>query len=260
MISVPIHSGEQIMKSFIVCVILSAAIFANAQTKMYINKLAGGIDSVRVDSIKSISFKTFSNQYSFFFVDSFSTDLSKWTKYAGDCGGTWDIISGQLNANYSISCGSSVNSQSQLILNDAYQPNSANWKTTVSFKKATDPSFVNYSSVAAEFSIFLSAGQKLAMGLGTGGDNLPASVDSISISYGEWNGSQWQNQKSKTVGYKMSTTQSHKATLEKNGNIYKLYIDDVYLGSWTDTFINGQGKVGLHSYGPKTYDNFTIYR
>ncbi len=130
----------------------------------------------------------------------------------------------------------------------------------INFKKATDPNFSAYAAIGVQFSIYSSPSKKLYLGLGWGGDNLPVLLDSVGIAYGEWDGSNWINQKSKNYSFNWSINQTHKATLEKNGNLYKLYLNDVYLGEWVDTYLNGQGKVGLHTYGPKLLDNFVIYK
>ncbi|MBN3036180.1 MAG: T9SS type A sorting domain-containing protein, partial [Bacteroidales bacterium] len=52
--------------------------------------------------------------------------------------------------------------------------------------------------------------------------------------------------------------QWHTASIEKRGDIYSLFVDNAALGYYNDTFLNGQGKVGLHTYGTVRYDNFSL--
>lgn len=243
------------MKNIILILIAFCATLSFAQTQMIITKTTG-VDSIPLSQIQRISFTTLSA----FFVDDFSTDLNKWTVYAGDCGGTWNIINGELHANYSLSCGGTWNTQSQLILNDPFQPGDGNWRITVNFKKAIDPNYPNYTPIMASFSVWESQTKNIGLSIGMGGENLPANLDSVSIGYHAWDGSQLFNFQNIVVGRSWNSTIQHKASLEKLGNVYKLYLDDIYVGEFTDTHLTGNKKVGLHTYGPKIYDNFTIYK
>jgi hypothetical protein len=65
-------------------------------------------------------------------------------------------------------------------------------------------------------------------------------------------------QVSKNIGFKWLPTNWYKMTIEKTGNVYKVYLNDTYLWQFTNTYINSTGKIGLHTYGPKRLDDFII--
>ena len=83
------------------------------------------------------------------FTDSFNTDLSAWIQY----GGTWIIQNKNLYANYGIGCGSVGCAQADLILNDQYQP-TGDWKTSIYFTRATDPSYPTFSAAHVQFALY----------------------------------------------------------------------------------------------------------
>jgi hypothetical protein len=199
------------------------------------------------------SFTTSNNLNQNFYSNNFSDDLSDWTQYDG----TWQNQNGVLYANYDIGCGSTSCSQADLILKDQFQPG-GNWRVSVDFTRSIDPSYPTYSAAAAQLVFWESANKKVVISVGNGGDNWGTTpLESIDIQYGEWNGT-WYKQDSKIISLNWLPTNWHKMTVEKTGNVYKVYVNNTYLSQFTDTYINGSGKIGLHTYGPKRYDNFVI--
>ena len=182
------------------------------------------------------------------FSDNFSGDLSYWTPYAN--GGTWTIQNGYLIANYDISCGSNACPQSDLILNDGYQP-SGDWAASVEFNHIQYVGYPQYDVSAVAFALWKDANNKINVA-----SSISATGD-VTMQVANWNG-QWSEIKSVTLAKGLDPALPHTATLAKTGASYKLYIDGIYIDGFTDTFLNGTGKIGLHTYGTKKLDNFWI--
>jgi hypothetical protein len=190
------------------------------------------------------------------FTDNFSGTLSAWTDMNGS---DWDIQNDELHGFYSLTMGSIYNSQADLILKDQYQI-TGNWKASIDFIRVADDQFFDYYAAWATFSLWSNENNKIAIGIGGAGDFWGGNQDSISFGAQEWNGT-WGpsapvsiNQ----VSFTWDPDEWHTASIEKRDNIYSLFIDDACIGHYIDNFLNGQGKIGLHTYGTKRYDNFTL--
>lgn len=188
-----------------------------------------------------------------FYSNSFSGDLSDWTIY----GGSWQIQNGLLKANYGISCGSIWCPQADMILKDHFQP-SGDWELSVDFTYAPDDSY-NYGASGAAIIIWESPSKKIRIGIGNGGSNdWGIKYESIMpVSFCAWDGS-WDNSRWNYINYGWKPRNWHTMTVDKTGNVYTVYVDDYYLWSYEDNYMNGTGKIGLQTYGPKIYDNFII--
>jgi hypothetical protein len=204
-----------------------------------------GIDTL----VEYFNVATINNQ--FIYRSEFSGDLSDWIPYNG----SWLIQNGVLLANYGIGCGSIYCSQADLILKDQFQP-SGNWKISVDFTYAGDS---YHAASSAAMILWVSPTKKFRIGVGNGGFNNwgNSQLESIGVGFGEWDGT-WYKQINKDVNYIWNPKDWHTMTVEKTGNNFKVYVNDVYLWEYTDTYLNGSGKIGLQTYGPKTYDNFVI--
>jgi hypothetical protein len=200
-----------------------------------------------------VRFTTSNNSNQGFYSNNFSGDLSDWTPYGGTC----QIQGGVLYANYGISCGSISCPQEELILKDQFQPE-GDWRVSVDFTRAADTTYPTYSASGAQLIFWISTSKKVAISVGNGCNNWGTTqLESINVQYGEWNGS-WYKQDIQVIGLEWLPTDWNKMTVEKVGNVYKVYVNNTYLWQFTDTYINGSGKIGLHTYGPKRYDNFVI--
>ena len=187
----------------------------------------------------------------FFYKNEFSGDLSDWTAYEG----SWLIQNGMLVANYGIGCGTISCPQGDLILKDQFQP-SGDWKVFVDFTYAGDS---YHAASSAAMTLWVNETKKIRISVGNGGFNNwgNTQLESIGVGFGEWNGT-WYKQINKEVNYNWFPKDWQTMTVEKTGNIYKVYVNNVYLWEYNDTYLNGSGKIGLQTYGPKTYDNFFI--
>ena len=63
------------------------------------------------------------------FVDRFEGDLSSWQVMDG----SWSISGGKLQGDYDISCGSPSCPQGAILLQEAYQPRTLDWRVDVTF-------------------------------------------------------------------------------------------------------------------------------
>ncbi|MFH0842887.1 MAG: DUF2341 domain-containing protein [Bacteroidota bacterium] len=192
------------------------------------------------------------DNYTLLYSDDFSGDLSDWTSYNS----TWTITDQQLIAFYSLSCGSIICPQGSLILNDTYQP-SGDWRADIDVKAIPDQQFPDRIDAMGGFLLWSSSTSKIGINIGKAGDNMQDNQDSIDVWLGYWNGS-WYQQSLTTIPLRWQTSLWNTVTVEKNKNNYRLYFNGVYFFQFTDTYLNGAGKIGLHCYGTKNYDNFTI--
>jgi len=198
-----------------------------------------------------------SNRVSAQFTDNFSGTLSAWTDMYGS---DWSIQNNELHGFYSLTAGSIYNHQADLILNDQYQI-AGNWKASIDFIRVGDDQFPDYYAALSSFSLWLNENNKIHLGIGGAGDYWGGIQDSISFVGQEWNGTWSPNVpvSTKNAKFAWDPDQWHTASIEKRGNIYSLFIDDACIGHYIDNFLNGQGKIGLHTYGTKRYDNFTLH-
>ncbi|MET1255731.1 LamG-like jellyroll fold domain-containing protein [Aliikangiella maris] len=189
------------------------------------------------------------------FEDDFSGTLGAWTGYADS---NWSIVSGELRGVYSLSCGSTTCAQADLILKDEFQPE-GDWSASFDFIRVVDSSISDYYAAWASFSIRESPSSKLSLSLGGAGSNNWGGIqDNLKVSIQYLNGS-WSSIVNDSITMTWDPDVWHKARLEKSGNIYSLYFDDIFVYQFVDTLLDGQGKVGLHTYGTKRYDNFLLH-
>ncbi|MEI7982052.1 MAG: hypothetical protein WCI71_10395 [Bacteroidota bacterium] len=190
------------------------------------------------------------------FADNFSGTLAAWTDMYG---GNWSIQNNELHGFYSLSEGSISNHQADLVLNDQNQI-SGNWKVSIDFIRIADDQFPNFYQAIADFSLWLNSNNKISIGVGGDGNNWGGTMqDSIYFWAKVWNGTwNYVSASSSKVKFRWNPNQWHRASIEKRGNIYSVFVDDACIAHYIDTFLNGQGKIGLHTYGTKRYDNFTL--
>ncbi len=191
------------------------------------------------------------------FADNFSDNLSAWTDIYGS---DWTIQNNELHGYYSLGNGSIYDHQADLILNDDYQI-TGNWKASIDFIRVADDQAPWYFAAQAIFTIWQDFDHKISISVGDGGDYWEGLKDSIKINVQEWNGT-WgpSNQlvSIDKVKFNWNPDEWHTASLEKRGNIYSLFVDDACIAHYIDTFLNGEGKVGLHTYGTRRLDNFSL--
>ncbi|MEI7724696.1 MAG: Ig-like domain-containing protein [Bacteroidota bacterium] len=192
------------------------------------------------------------------FTDNFSGTLSCWDdKYPG--AGNWSIQNNELHGFCSLSLGSKYDHRADLILKDQFQL-TGNWKASIDFIRTVDDQFPSSFNAWATFSLWLDNNHKIQISVGGGGDYWGGLQDSIRFSADEWNGI-WSNNTPVSTGkakFNWNPDQWHTASLEKRGNIYSVFVDNACIGHYIDTFLNGQGKIGFHTYGTKRYDNFKL--
>ncbi|HEX7632330.1 MAG TPA: hypothetical protein VF388_09370, partial [Lacunisphaera sp.] len=190
-------------------------------------------------------------------ADDFSGSLAMWESMPNDAGATWQTGAGTLSGYYSLSSGSPENTQSFLLLRDEYQP-AGNWSASVDFTSVADPTEASFKAATASFGLWGSASSKLSMTIGRSQWNWsPGSLSSIDISVSYWNGS-WSSVFERTVSFTWDAAAWNTATLTRVGTVYRLAVNGTILATFTDVFLNGTGRLGLHTYGPKKLDNFRV--
>ena len=187
------------------------------------------------------------------FTDTFSGNLAAWSTNVGN----WAVTNGKLTVNYDISCGSASCSQADLVLDSQYQPQ-ADFQASVEFLKGTDPKYAGYWSAGAQFVLWQSSAMKLHFSLNKGAWDGGGGIQStIDVSIASWNGSS-TSLLNLTVPYVWNADQIQVATIKRVGRVYSLFMNGTHLTDYTDSFLQGQGAIGLHAYGPHIYDNFTV--
>jgi hypothetical protein len=191
------------------------------------------------------------------FTDSFSGPLTSWTdKY----GSNWTTQSGELQGIYSLSSGGIYDHQADLILNDEYQL-SGDWKASIDFIRVRDGEFSSRYDAVANFSLWKDENNKISIFVGNGGNNWGGMQDSITLHAQVWN-NKWSVTDTiisiSKVKFRWDPNIWHTASIEKRGSIYTIFMDDACIGHFIDKFLNAQGKIGLHTYGTKRYDNFKL--
>ncbi|MBK9440054.1 MAG: hypothetical protein IPN53_01605 [Comamonadaceae bacterium] len=185
-------------------------------------------------------------------VDDFSGSLSNWVNQ----GGNWATSNGKLTVDYNISCGSAGCPQADLVLSDQLQP-IGDFEASVDFSKTSDPR--GYGWTYAQFSLWVNSNQKIEIGIGAASQGVWGGPQTtINVDVQQWNGAWTSAKPAASFPYIWNADQTQTATIKKVGNIYSIYINGTYLTNFTDNFLNGAGKIGLHSYGPKIYDNFRL--
>ena len=187
------------------------------------------------------------------FQDDFSSGLSHWDQHWG----SWSLSNGELIANYGISCGTPSCSQADLVLNDVTMPDN-HWRASIDFIRHRDATHAHYYQAFGSFCMWQDANTRLTFGVGGGGWSDWGGVqDEVHWSVGCRNGG-WQGIVSGTVPINWIPEIWHTATLEYLDGTYNLYFDGQYLGSYEDTYLYGEGTIGLHTYGTKRWDNFVL--
>jgi hypothetical protein len=193
--------------------------------------------------------------------DDFSGTLAKWTTSSD--GGTWAVSEGTLVGEYDIVCGSNSCSHSDILLANASQPGSADWRMEVQFTSVRYPYSSEYDLTYAHavFSVYASATEKMAITVGWGTRNvsMPATLDSVQ--YGVQIGMPWVHQEGggTFASARWSPGSWNTAAVEKRGNSYTVYFNGQVMQTFTKTFTTTP-KVGLHIYGKLVADNFRLYQ
>lgn len=186
------------------------------------------------------------------FSDDFSNNLSAWTPI-----GNWSIQQNELYVDYNITCGNIYCSQADMILNDQYQPN-GNYIASIDFIRTIDAQHSTYYQAYTSFSLWQNTNSKIQIGIGGSGWNSWGGLQTmVNVDIQTWNG-YWQQVFQQSFPYNWNPDEWNTAKIKKHGDTYSLYINDEYLMDYQDTFLNGTGKIGLHSYGTKRLDNFTL--
>ena len=192
------------------------------------------------------------------FTDEFSNDLSAWTNLFG-VASEWWVENGELRGNYNIGCGSVGCRQSDLILRHQYQiPD--HWRASIWFKRNQTLGGYNHYTATGVFSIWMSnsSNRRLFFDIGGGGWNWGGLQTNGRVDIQYWNGSAWSGIAVKNFSCLWNPDEWHKASLEKHGNVYTTWMDDLVTYVYTDTVMNGVGEVGFHAYGTHQYDHFTL--
>lgn len=186
------------------------------------------------------------------FKDDFASGLSSWVNH----GGTWTTTNGKLIADSDATCTASLCPQADLTLVDAYQP-TGDYDTAVDFSKATDVR--GNAWTYAQFSLWGSSSQKVSIGIGGGGSPTWGGFQSsISVDIQNWSDGWVVRLPRVSYNYAWNADKPQTATLRKAGRIYALYINGTFLTRFSDDLLAGKGKIGLHAFGPKVYDNFRL--
>ncbi len=186
------------------------------------------------------------------FKDDFSNGLTAWVNR----GGNWTASNGKLTVDYDIGCASVTCPHADLTLADSYQL-AGDYEAVIDFSKTTDPR--GYAWSVAQFGLWSSANQKISIGIGGGGNLTWGGPQStISVDVQNWSGTWSARLPKASFNYAWNADKTQTASIRKAGKIYSIYINGTYLTQFTDDFLSGTGKLGLHAYGPKVYDNFRL--
>jgi len=191
------------------------------------------------------------------FLDNFDNNLSSWVNPTGL--GTWTISNGILRGDYPITCGSTTCPQSELILIDEYQL-SDNWKATVEFTEYE--AYPGVNGYSAKFAFFVDPDNKMKIQIG---EQSAGDQDSVLISLSHWDGS-WQSytldglSSTRRIEYPGSwnSTEINRASLVKEGTNYSLFLNNNLLITIEDIYLNGDGDIGLGTYGGVETSSFLL--
>ncbi|MEQ9353698.1 MAG: FG-GAP-like repeat-containing protein [Vicingaceae bacterium] len=204
--------------------------------------------SIFSNGSSTYGFEMFQSTPDTLFFDSFDGDLSNWNNPTEE--GSWSTNSGLLRGDYNITCGSTTCPQADLIVNDPSQPID-NWKVTQSFTEYV--AYTGTNGYLAKFGVFVDADNKINLSVG---EITAGAQDSVRISLSHWNGS-WSSytlpglSSNRRIVYEggWNSNEINTASIQKNGTTYRIYLNDKFLISFEDTYLNGSGKVGVHTYG-----------
>ncbi|MBI2514347.1 MAG: hypothetical protein HYV96_20430 [Opitutae bacterium] len=192
------------------------------------------------------------------FADDFSGTLSGWTAMPSDAGASWQIQNGNLIGDYTIGAGSSFNTQGFLLLNDANQP-SGDWSASVDFTVVNDLTDPAFKSANVGFGLWVNESSKLNITLGYAQwDWTVGPRTTVDVSVSRWT-SFWDTVGlERTVPINWNPSAWNTATLTKTGAAYRVLLNGTEILAFTDTWLNGAGKLGFHTYGTKKLDNFRL--
>jgi hypothetical protein len=196
------------------------------------------------------------------FADDFSAALNttNWVQQADDSSSvsTWTDADGILTGYYPLNLSASTNVQSFLLLSNALQPG-GNWSASYDFTWAADLGNATLGNATADFGLWLSTSAKLSISAGFGGPVAGSGARSdITVNVQSWNGTSWSSVSSATVALNWTPASWNTATLVKQGTVYHLSINNTEVLQFTDTVLNGTGKLGLHAFGTRTVDDFLL--
>ncbi len=189
------------------------------------------------------------------YEDNFDSDLSEWTPRTG----SWDISQdGKLHGFWTLT--SAYGAQGTITLNDEHQIED-NWQASVRFTNVDDDQQPSHNSAEASFLIWMDGNNYFRTSVGGSGWNDWGGPQTIITGQvqARLNGT-WQNAPENRPYYEWDPDIWHTAYFEKHGNWYYIGIDkpDEYIFAFEDTYFNGEGVLGMHTYGTKYYDDFAL--
>ena len=189
------------------------------------------------------------------FFDDFSWGLWAWEQHPS---GAWMTTDGELHGYYPLSASYGTSPQADLLLRDEYQI-ADDWVASVDFKCTADDSDRDYSSAWASFVLWEDSTRKFKITMGGGGRNWSASQESLSVVIQLWDKG-WLSPATVnvTLPTRWDVDRWHRGSLEKHSDTYLLYLDSTLVLEYRDSFLNGEGKLGLQCYGTRRYDNFEL--
>lgn len=191
------------------------------------------------------------------YSDAFSNGLANWVVRSG----TWTLLGGSLQAEYDIACGSPSCPQGILLLSDALQPTTSNWRAEIQLTQVRYNYGPGYDLTLANatFSLWVSDSEKLAVGGGYAVNNsaMPSSLSQVQWSVQRF---PWSSVTGGTTNVTpWSPAQWNTFAIEKRGNQYTIFFNGISLQSFTYSFSQAP-KIGLQVYGRYLLDNFKLIR
>jgi len=151
-----------------------------------------------------------------------------------------------------------ANTHSFLLLADKYQP-SGDWTASMDFTWIGDLGDQTYGNAFADFGLWLSPARKLSIAVGAGGSGVSSAARStVEVQVRYWDGNQWIQEVRTSSNLPWTPASWNTATLVKRGNVYRLLINDVEVLEYLDLHLDGEGRLGLHSYGTCLLDSFLL--
>ena len=186
------------------------------------------------------------------FSDDFSGDLSAWQAYDG----YWHIEGGRLQGDYGIGCGDPYCPQGDLLLADAYQPGTSDWRVEFDFFYVEHPGYGYYNSQACIL-LWSDANTKEAYSLSySDWSGTPVPQSEIAYNSGVWYPWSTMENGYYTIGW--DPLQTNHAAFEKVGGELSVYLNGTLVHTFPGTTLPGTPKVGLHVYGSMLLDNFRL--
>lgn len=189
------------------------------------------------------------------FTDDFSGTLGAWTIVGAD----WSLAGGTLRGDFLPYCDDNRSwcPEGDLLLSDANQPRTADWRMEVDFKFTSNSSpdgAINYQGPMAMFVLLNTYRSKETYSIGksswSGGTLTTA--DFQARTYGPWT-----TLGAGSTSFTWDPSVFNKATLEKHGNVISFSINEHLIGTLTHTQ-PVSGKLGLHVIGSCLFDNFKL--